>query len=254
LTSEEKIRKQLKQVLEEEPNNYSKILDLSSQLAAYDKSFTRFSVDAGLIDRLGKELVARQETAVSELVKNSYDADATVVNIIFKNSDVEGGEVIIDDDGDGMTRDELVNGFMRISATTKIHQPKSKKFRRKRAGRKGIGRFAVQRLGTRLTIVTQTETQKNAIKLSIDWDNYSNDKNLFQVANKIEEIPKSKAKGTTIIIDNLRDRWTEISIKRIFRYVSVIIQPYPLSKVIQKVKQNGKKKLSILDLKFLFLK
>lgn len=42
-----------------------------------------FTVDAGLIQRLGYELVGRAETAVSELIKNSYDADATVVDVDF---------------------------------------------------------------------------------------------------------------------------------------------------------------------------
>jgi len=123
LSQEEKIRKQLAQVLEKHPINYSKVLELSSLLASYDQDFTRFTVDAGVVDRLGKELVARQETAVSELVKNSYDADATIVNITFENSDNEGGTLVIEDDGDGMTREELIYGFMRISATTKIHNP-----------------------------------------------------------------------------------------------------------------------------------
>jgi signal transduction histidine kinase len=233
LTAEERIRKQLSQVLEKDPGNYSKILELSSKLAAFDTDFIRFTVDAGVVDRLGKELVARQETAVSELVKNAYDADATTVNITFLNSEVEGGCVTIEDNGDGMTRDELVNGFMRISATTKIHNPVSPKYNRKRAGKKGIGRFAVQRLGIKLTIITQTESSKTALKLSINWDDYSNDKNLLQISNKLEEVPKTKAKGTTLTIDVLRDKWTEASIKRIFKYVSAIIQPYPLSKSVK---------------------
>ena len=233
MTTEERIRKKLSHVLEKEPGNYSKILELSSELAAFDTEFTRFTVDAGVVDRLGKELVARQETAVSELVKNAYDADATIVNITFLNSEIEGGSVTIEDNGDGMTRDELVNGFMRISATTKIHNPVSPKYKRKRAGKKGIGRFAVQRLGSKLTIITQTESSKTALKLSINWDDYSNDKNLLQISNKLEEVPKTKAKGTTLNIDVLRDKWTEASIRRIFKYVSAIIQPYPLSNSVK---------------------
>lgn len=74
---ETKIRTKLAETVANEPNNIDKILKLSHQLASLDKNNVRFSVDSGVIDRLGKELVARHETAVSELVKNAYDADAT---------------------------------------------------------------------------------------------------------------------------------------------------------------------------------
>lgn len=60
------VRTELSKTLADDPTNYSKILELSSKLANYDSNNIRFSVDAGVIDRLGTELVARQETAVSE--------------------------------------------------------------------------------------------------------------------------------------------------------------------------------------------
>lgn len=153
---EKAIRQELERVLKEEPNDYGRILELSTKLSGFDNDNIRFSVDAGVIDRLGSELVARQETAVSELVKNAYDADATKVNIKFENSDNVGGTLYIEDNGTGMTREQLINGFMRISSTSKIHNPLSDTYKRKRAGQKGIGRFAVQRLGEKLTITTQT--------------------------------------------------------------------------------------------------
>lgn len=106
-----------------------------------------FSVDAGLIDRLGKELVGRSETAVSELIKNSYDADSTSVEITFLNSFTPNGTLIISDNGIGMNYEQLKKGFMTISSTDKIHNPKSIRYSREKAGRKGIGRFATQGLG-----------------------------------------------------------------------------------------------------------
>lgn len=62
------IREELAKTVAEDPNNIDKILKLSHELASLDKNNVRFSVDSGVIDRLGKELVARHETAVSELV------------------------------------------------------------------------------------------------------------------------------------------------------------------------------------------
>lgn len=231
--NEEKIRSELAYVLANDPNNYSKILELSSKLASFDKDNVRFSVDAGVIDRLGSELVARQETAVSELVKNAYDADATEVNLKFENSDNIGGTLYIEDNGTGMNREQLINGFMRISSTDKLHNPLSEKYNRKRAGQKGIGRFAVQRLGVKLTITTQTENNDSALVLSIDWDNYSNDLDLNSITNTIYSKDKSREKGTTLKIEGLKDKWSEASIKRVYKYIGDILQPFPLSDIIE---------------------
>lgn len=226
------LQKRLQEVVNTEPSNLDEILNLSRQLALLDEDNARFLVDAGVIDRLGKELVARHETAVSELVKNSFDADATFANIFFNDVNDYGGQLIIDDSGNGMTREQLLNGFMRISSTEKIHEPESPLYKRKRAGRKGIGRFATQRLGNVLTIITQTENSENAIKITINWEDYSMDKDLISISNKIELVPRieNKLKGTTLIIDDLRDWWSEAMIKRVYRYALDIIQPFSLSK------------------------
>ena len=135
---ENEIRSELAKVLANDPNNLDKILSLTRQLALSDDEKVRFSVDAGVIDRLGRELVARHETAVSELVKNAYDADAGYAKLYFSNVDSTGGKLIIEDNGNGMNRQQLVNGFMRISSSDKIHNPLSPIYNRKRAGKKGI--------------------------------------------------------------------------------------------------------------------
>ncbi|WGF91534.1 sensor histidine kinase [Aequorivita marisscotiae] len=239
------IQKELQKILTEEPNNINKILKLTNELAGLDRDNVRFSVDAGVIDRLGKELVARHETAVSELVKNSYDADATIASLNFENVDVAGGTLTVSDNGNGMTRDQLINGFMRISSTDKIHEPVSPVYKRKRAGRKGIGRFSAQRLGNKLTIITQTSSSRLALKVVIDWSKYEMDEDLFMVQNSIEEIPKNNdiVSGTTLIIENLRDWWSEAMIKKVYRYALDVIQPFPISK--KKILDN-----KILDVGF----
>jgi HSP90 family molecular chaperone len=91
---------------------------------------------------------------------------------MFENSDSIGGTLHIEDDGLGMTREQLINGFMRISSTDKLRNPISERFNRNRAGQKGIGRFAVQRLGEKLTITTQTEDSDFAPKVIVDWEKY----------------------------------------------------------------------------------
>lgn len=183
-----------------------------------------------MIERLGDELVGRAETAVSELIKNAYDADATHVTVDFINTTQAGGTIIIQDNGTGMTEAQLLNGFMRISSPDKVHHPISIRFGRTKAGRKGIGRFATQRLGKKLTIITQTEDSESALKICIDWEQYRIDREITDIQFPLEVIPKEKeVEGTTLIIEEVREAWTEGAIKRVFRYVSELLQPDYLS-------------------------
>lgn len=194
-----------------------------------EEDFISFNVDSGLIDRLGRELVGKSETAVSELIKNAYDADATSVEVKFTDTNIVGGNLKIIDNGLGMTRTELEKGFMTISSSDKIHNPKSSRFNRSKAGRKGIGRFATQRLGRQLIIITQTKQSNIALKIIINWDDYKIDTNLADIKNLIEEVEKTQEEGTELIINNLREAWSESEIKRVYRYVSDLLQPDYLS-------------------------
>ena len=188
-----------------------------------------FTVDAGLIQRLGYELVGKAETAVSELIKNSYDADATIVDVNFIDTSDVGGSLVISDNGLGMTEQQLINGFMRISSTDKLHNPTSLRFNRTKAGKKGIGRFAAQRLGERMVIITQNKDAENAIRIEINWNAYTIDRDLTSITFPIEIVEKEKVEGTTIEIHGLREKWTEAAIKRVFRYVLDLFQPDYLS-------------------------
>ena len=228
--TEQYIKSQLFELLQSDSNDYSQILTLSNELAQMDKKNIRFSVDAGIITRLGKELVGKGETAISELIKNAYDADATYVNLIFKNAFRPGGTLIIEDDGCGMNYEELVNGFMRISSSDKIHNPITFKYKRKKAGRKGIGRFATQRLGQTLTIITQKEESDLAIQTSINWNNFGIDQDLANITSEVQYIPKKRNKGTTLVIQDLQDAWSDAAIMRAYKYTDSLLLPEPLSK------------------------
>ncbi|MFZ4672087.1 MAG: sensor histidine kinase [Flavobacterium sp.] len=233
------LKKKLSEEIVKEDSNNNLIISLSNEIANLDDNVVRFSVDAGIINRLGKELVGRQETAVSELIKNAYDADATEVNLIFENAWNKGGFLTIEDNGHGMNREQLVNGFMRLSSSDKIHNPVSEKYKRQKAGRKGIGRFATQRLGDKLIIITQTAQFSEALKVVVNWDDFATDKDLLSISNSIEFVPKIKESGTTLVIEGLREGWSDQMIKRIYRYTSELLQPFPLSKKKEEEKENS---------------
>lgn len=152
-----------------------------------------------------------------------------------------GGTLYIEDNGTGMSREELINGFMRISSTTKIKNPTSEVYGRKRAGKKGIGRFAVQRLGEKLLITTSTHDSTDTITLEIDWTEYINGIDLSTVNNRINVKPgKTIDSGTILKIDLLKDKWSEASIRRIYNYTLDILQPFPLSNIDQVCDDDAK--------------
>jgi len=225
------LKKLLSKLMDDPEQNVGEILRISSELAKLDANRVWFSVDAGLIKRLGQELVARQETALAELIKNAYDADATTVNVTFSDMSEPGGTLVVDDDGNGMTREELVSGFMRISTAEKVHAPRSPRYGRQRAGRKGIGRFAAQRLGQKLVLITQTEKDNFALQAEFDWSNFAPDSELVSISSQISRIAKQKTQGTTLRIEGMVDAWSDAKIHRVYRYVLDLLQPLPLIKV-----------------------
>ena len=224
------IKAAIEELLKSEEIDYSRFTTLSNELLKQDREHVRFSVDAGIINRLGKELVGRAETAISELIKNAYDAEASYVHLNFKNAYVPGGSLVIEDNGTGMTYSELINGFMRISSSDKVHRPISPNYKRKKAGKKGIGRFAAQRLGDQLIIVTQTAESAYAIKATINWSEYEIDSEINEVTGKIEYVEKERVKGTTLYINGLEDGWSDSAIQRAYRYTENLLIPEPLSR------------------------
>lgn len=243
--NQEEIKEQILQELNKEQINYDRVLTLSSLLSRHDPDNVRFTVDANHINRLGIELVSRQETALSEIIKNAYDADATNVELLFKQGVGGKQTLIVVDNGTGMSRNELVDGFMRISTAQKHHNPVSEVFRRKRAGKKGIGRFAAQRLGSKLTVITKRKEAEKFLVVTIDWDKFLAEEELTSISNRIEEVEKTEyeigSSGTALIIDNLRETWTDAKIKRSYRYAADLLLPYPVSEINTSQNSDDKK-------------
>jgi len=221
------LRRKLKDSLNSKTLNFDEFLELSRELITYDNDVVRFRVDAGLITRLGRELVGKKETAVSELVKNAYDADARRVTITFDSTERKGGRLVIADDGDGMSREQLIRGFMRLSTSEKILNPRSPRYGRARAGRKGIGRFAAQRLGGKLTLWTQPRDGANSFQVSFDWTRFSG-VDLETVSNSLSLGPKSNNAGTVLTIIDLADEWSREEILEVYDDLLELLQPEKL--------------------------
>lgn len=126
---------------------------------------------ARLLRTLGNDLISSDKVALIELVKNSYDADATMVLIRFEGP-LESGEGRIEvwDDGHGMDVPTLQRSWLDIATDTKRRKPKSDGGRRV-LGEKGIGRLAAARLGDELLLVTR-KADAREINLLIDWSQF----------------------------------------------------------------------------------
>lgn len=128
-----------------------------------------FKTNSRHIGQLGRELVTDFVTALVELVKNSYDADAGSVQIRIEAANTPESRIIIADTGCGMTPSEFENRWMVIGTGNKLASPYTPKGRKK-AGKKGIGRFSVERLAEKVRIYSYTDS--DACKVSINWNLY----------------------------------------------------------------------------------
>lgn len=128
-------------------------------------------VNARHIGQLGRELVTDYVTALTELVKNAYDADSEVVDVIFENMLSGQGKIIIADTGRGFTADDIENKWAVIGTNSKVQNPYSIKFNRRCAGRKGIGRYSVERLAEYCTIYSFSKDEA-PIKYYTNWNKY----------------------------------------------------------------------------------
>ncbi|MDQ0149641.1 sensor histidine kinase [Eubacterium multiforme] len=162
--------------------------------------------DSTIAELLGIQNFTNKESAVLELVKNAFDAKAKQIDIIF-----EGSNLIIKDDGNGMNAEDIKRHWMHVGKSDKKYDIlDDDNNKRILAGSKGIGRFALSRLGENVELYSQKNNNyDNAILWITDW----NESTLH--------IEKSyKNYGTKIIIKNLRDKWNKISIDKLAKYLS----------------------------------
>lgn len=130
-----------------------------------------FSTHAHIKNIIGKELINDDNVAVMELVKNSYDAGASKVNIEFRNliDYNKPSEMIIIDDGSGMSENDVLTKWLNIAYSSKKNNYTQNN--RCQAGNKGVGRFSCDRLGKNLNLYTKQEDGLY-IHLKISWKDF----------------------------------------------------------------------------------
>ncbi|MDE0958788.1 MAG: ATP-binding protein [Planctomycetota bacterium] len=172
-----------------------------------------FQPRARLLKIIGEELISDEVVAIVELVKNAYDADATRVTIDFLLNDDNESIIEIRDDGHGMNLDLLLSGWMHPAGSSKRGDgPRRTQKGRRLLGEKGVGRFAADKLGRRLEIISRAPRFKE-ISASFNWDLFDDDEAMLSdISNQWEErsrFQEIRDHGTVLRITGLRDRWTE---------------------------------------------
>jgi signal transduction histidine kinase/anti-sigma regulatory factor (Ser/Thr protein kinase) len=184
-----------------------------------------FTVDARIIAQLGEQLVPSDLMALAELVKNSYDADASIVSIDYTEESGEP-EIIVEDDGNGMTFDRLREGWMHIGTAEKEREPSSPRYGRPRAGIKGVGRFAAQRLGDRLQLSTTPRGSGTTYCIDFDWTRFSAGRPLDSIIHDVREAAAGVgAQGTRLSITGLHRSWTMDDLTEVIKDLSRIHAP-----------------------------
>jgi len=260
-----------------------------------------FNVSARTARLIGRENVSNAEGALIEIVKNSYDADADICIVYFKNTfngipeklssekykqisqnndfpkikdcyELQGdmyelkltavdktnlldaffktfSEIYIADNGTGMTAEILKNQWMMIGTDNKLENYISKK-KRIQTGAKGIGRFALDRLGSFSQVITKPEGSKGGLIWKVNWEDFekkgtninsiyadlevSKDldlkKFLFRKINidnndTLAKLIDKFEHGTILKITSVRDRWTNESISNIYKVLESLTPP-----------------------------
>ena len=236
------------------------------------KTMEKIKPYARLLTMLGDQLIKDEKIALIELIKNSYDADAEWVNIKFENFGEnyevkDNSKLIIEDSGKGMTEDIILNHWLNPATPQKQLAKLTKKTTEKGRiiqGEKGIGRFAIFKLGSTVDIITRPRNESREFVIRYDFSGYGlnfigkDDKPLFledlnvSVESRIPEIifkgnsvneDKTLVRnswnnhGTRIEISNLKGAWSEKKVEGIYKDIR------KLEPILLRISQEDKEEL-----------
>ncbi|WKX75544.1 ATP-binding protein [Zobellia laminariae] len=200
----------------------------------------QFKISSALKNIIGRDLITDDFIAVFELVKNSYDAHATRVDVIFEDIYTEKGKIIIKDNGKGMGYQDLLDKWLFVARSSKKEgdeEDSYKNFRdkikvkRAYAGAKGIGRFSCDRLGSELYLETIKDEEKSKVEaLVTDWNKFEEDSNNeFVNVSVLHETLKESSygvnQGTVLEISNLHSEWDRDKFQELKASLARLINP-----------------------------
>ena len=200
-----------------------------------------FRARARILALLGDQLIGSDQLAIFELVKNAYDADATSAIVYLKGVDTDDPSITVTDDGDGMSLETLKSIWLEPASdhreAQRVRNERTAKFRRLPLGEKGVGRFAVHKLGLTIRLTTRPRNSDVEHVVNIDWEALTRVKYLDETQIEITtRKPKyflranGRPHGTRIVIGRLRKRlWRRGETRQLYRSITAISSPFDTS-------------------------
>ncbi|WP_434629815.1 ATP-binding protein [Pseudomonas sp. Z1-29] len=191
--------------------------------------FHEFTVDAALFRELGERLVGKPHVALAELVKNSYDAEATEVTIEFKDD-----SIIVADNGDGMSKNDFINYWLRVGTTHKQERQVTANLNRSITGSKGVGRLSAQFLGDVLTIETVKRNEREFVEATVNWSNARGAGEMINAGAFIDTSQHSSLiyqkypNGTCVKIEGLKQIWSSDDLRELAKELWFLRPPAKL--------------------------
>ena len=204
-----------------------------------------FKPRARLIKTIGEELISNDNVAITELVKNSYDAGSPIVEITFqgevqekagdeKKKNIkekyivsEGASIVIYDEGVGMDFETIQKAWMEPATNYKKKEENKNNSKRRFTGEKGIGRFASANLSSHLELVTKQEN-KDEIVVKFNWNDFSNEESYLddvKIDWTIRPAQEIKKCGTILKLKELNEDWDETKISELRVALSRLLNP-----------------------------
>lgn len=203
-----------------------------------------FDITPHIVKQLGEQLVSDEITALLELIKNSYDADASYVSIEINTTGQylqnnlfypkHEGFIVVEDDGFGMSEETIMKSWLIISYSQKRALKDAKKKTpkgRTPLGDKGLGRLSTQRLADICEIFTNEKGKKGS-HIAFNWKDFEKEESLGKVQIQAETFEPQREKGTSLVLANLNhsEVWEGKNLEKFKGLISEIISPYSESK------------------------
>jgi hypothetical protein len=216
----------------------------------------RLEIDAHVIRQLGDELITDTGQALLELVKNSYDADASYCHVevdtrqvyqvvmprrqddrssggdVPESQDLKG-RVTVTDNGEGMSYETIRRGWLTISLSPKrafkLEGKTTPLYHRTPLGDKGLGRIGTLKLGTFVVIKTYHSASEPGWRVSFSWSDCEEGGLLSEVPVATEPIEPTGATGTVLTVYGLNDLtyWrSKASLEALRSQLSTLISPF----------------------------
>ena len=200
----------------------------------------KFKVSSGLKSIIGRDLITNDFVAIFELVKNSFDARATHVKIVFELEDKANAVIYIADNGKGMSDADIHNKWLFVAYSAKKNGEEDRDVKKVYAGSKGVGRFSCDRLGRTLVLESKAASQGFVNRLDVDWGAFEGrpkalfgDISISYAKTKSFAAPESLlgsgvTHGTVLSISNLREyeSWNREKLLRLKRSLQKLLDPF----------------------------